>query len=185
MKNILITLLLCMAITAYTQEEDIVKTDVQNGVPVAPAPVALTFGYASYDTLLIACPGYEAAKAEIDTLRARYDAEAQAIEDEFNEKYEEFLAGMNTFPQSILEKRQVELQEYLERNIAFREESKRLLAEAEVAAFAPLHEKVQEALKAIGQKHDLLFIINTDTKATPFINESLGVDVTEEVIALF
>ena len=184
MKRLLLLAFAFALLTASAQdsEDGVSRTDAQRGVPAAPMLVNTSFGYASYDSLLRSMPDYAAAQAALDTLRARYDAEAKVIEAEFNEKYEEFLAGLSDFPQSILEKRQVELQEYLDRNVAFKEESRRLLAEAETQMFAPLHEKLREVLKAVGEKHGYLFIINTDAGACPFINEAAGSDVTEEVM---
>ena len=47
------------------------------------------------------------------------------MEDEFNRKYEDFLEGQRDFPQTILQKRQLELQQLMEKNIEFRTSSSR------------------------------------------------------------
>lgn len=129
-------------------------------------------------------PDYVAATTQIEELRSKYDAELKLMEDEFNTKYEEFLDGMKDFPQSILEKRQNELQDFLERNVTFKEESRRLLDNAETEALAPLHAKLTAALREVGEKHEYLFILNTDNNICPFISTDKGTDVTEEVQAI-
>ena len=45
------------------------------------------------------------------------------IRDRFNSKYEEFLDGQRSYAKSILEKRQAELRELMEKNIAFKAEA--------------------------------------------------------------
>lgn len=144
-------------------------------------PAGLRFGYISYDEALRAMPGYAAVGRQMDELRTKYDAEARRAEDEFNNKYEEFLDGMKDFPQTILQKRQSELQEMMARNIAFREESRRLLEAAEREAMAPLHSRLAEILKAIGEERGLAFIINTDGNVCPFISQALGENLGQAV----
>lgn len=163
--------------------------DTTRGTVTAPRVAAQTateklFGFASYDSLLHSMPDYVAATTQIEELRSKYDAELKLMEDEFNTKYEEFLDGMKDFPQSILEKRQNELQDFLERNVTFKDESRRLLDNAETEALAPLHAKLTAALREVGEKHEYLFILNTDNNICPFISTDKGTDVTEEVQAI-
>jgi outer membrane protein len=53
-----------------------------------------------------------------------------------------------------------------------------LLAEAEKEAFAPLHQKLSKALQAIGAQNGYAFILNTDGNACPYIDPTMGEDVT-------
>lgn len=139
----------------------------------------LRFGYFSYDVVLHTMPGYAIAKHNMDELRAKYDEETKRSEQEFNGKYEEFLDGQRSFAPSILEKRQAELRDMMEKNMAFKAESQRLLKQAEEEAYAPLKAQIKEALTRIGDEKGLAFVINTDNNSTPYINEAMGEDVTE------
>ncbi len=150
-----------------------------------PAVQPLRFGYLSYDYALKAMPGYGEARSSLEALKARYDEEMRRAEEEFNNKYEEFLDGQHDFPQSILQKRQAELQELLEKNIAFREESQRLLKAAEADIMRPLHNRLTALLRTIGEQNGYAFIINTDANACPFVNLSMADDVTLFVIDSF
>ena len=84
---------------------------------------AMKFGFLSYDEVMKAMPEYATMQKNLAELRAHYEAEQQRVEDDFNRKYEEFLDGQASFPKTILQKRQSELQEMLEKNIAFKKES--------------------------------------------------------------
>ena len=68
-------------------------------------------------------PEYVQLHVSINDLRAKYDAETTRSENDFHTKYEEFLEGQRNFAPSILKKRQAELQELLDKNIAFKKGS--------------------------------------------------------------
>ena len=127
-------------------------------------------------------PGYAAAGKRLEELKAKYDAEAGRVAEDFNAKYEEFLEGQAGFPESILRKRQSELQELLERNVAFKEESRRLLQAAERDIYAPLHRRLREAIRTVGRQNGYAFVINIDGDACPYIDTSVGDNVTLMVI---
>ena len=138
-------------------------------------------GYLSYEQALRTMPEYAIAQKTLESLTAKYDAEAMRVKNEFNQKYEEFLEGQNDFPKTILQKRQTELQELLEKNIAFKEESRRLLKAAEKDILAPLKEKLAGILSNIAKEKGLAVIVNTDGNACPFIDPQLSEDINQAV----
>lgn len=144
----------------------------------ATAQPALRFGYFSFDQVFHTMPGYTLAKHNMDDLRAKYDEETKRVETEFNAKYEEFLEGQRSYAKTILEKRQAELRELMEKNVAFKEESIRLLKQAEDEAYAPLRERVNEAARQIGKAKGFAFIINTDNNSAPYLSAEMGEDIT-------
>ena len=148
----------------------------------ALAQSELKFGYLSYNAVMQAMPEYAAMQNSMAELRQKYEAEQKRVEDDFNKKYEEFLDGQKSFPKTILQKRQSELQEMLDKNIAFKKESQRLLKQAEEDAMAPILVRLATTLDTIGKEHGYVFIVNTDEKATLWLNPSLGEDITATVI---
>ncbi len=152
---------------------------------IAFAPLAasaqtggLKYGYLSYDSVLTTMPDYAVALQNINDLKSKYDAEAKRVEDDFNKKYEEFLDGQHDFPETILRKRQNELQELMDKNIRFKEESRRLLSSAEKDILAPLHAKLAAVLAQIGMERGYAFILNTDQNACPFVHPAMGENIT-------
>lgn len=143
---------------------------------------ALKFGYLSYDAAIKAVPDYEEMQNNLATLRAQYEAEMKRVEDDFNKKYEEFLDGQAHFPKTILQKRQSELQEMLDKNTAFKRQSQALLNDAEASLRQKLQAALDAAITTVGQEGGYAFILNTDQHAAPFINPLMGEDVTQAVI---
>ena len=147
-------------------------------LPLLASAQQLRFGYFSYQEVFKSMAGYSIAMKHIDDLRKQYDAEMKRVEEEFNKKYEEFLDGQKDFAPSIREKRQAELQEMMEKNIAFKQEARRLIRQAEEEAMAPLKERLSSALNALGKEKGYAFIINTDNNTLPFVNELMGEDIS-------
>lgn len=149
------------------------------GVLSLTANAQTRFGYFSFDNVLKSMPDYVMAQRSIDELRQKYDAEMKRAEDEFNSKYEEFLDVQKDLVPAILRKRQAELQEMMQKNINFKNESQRLLKQAEADAFAPVKNKLYNALTKVGQAQGYAFILNTDGDACPYVNPEMGEDATE------
>ncbi len=163
MKKLILFLLLLATMPALAQSE-------------------LKFGYLSYNIVMQAMPEYAAMQNSMAELREKYEAEQKRVEDDFNKKYEEFLDGQKSFPKTILQKRQSELQEMLDKSVAFKKESQRLLKQAEEDAMAPVMVRLAETLDALGKERGYAFIVNIDEKVALWLNPSLGEDITATVI---
>ena len=167
MKKVTLVLVMAlMSLVSYAQ---------QDAVPV------MKYGYLSYDSVFQSMPEYATMQASMKELRDKYETEQKRVENDFNKKYEEFLDGLAGFPQTILQKRQSELQEMLDKNIAFKKESQRLLCKAECEAKAPLKERLAAVLKQVGEARGYAFILNTDGNVAPWLNAAMGEDITETV----
>lgn len=165
MKRFLLSIFVMMALTVSAQE-------VVSG---------FRFGYLSYEAALQAMPEYAIAQKKMADLRQQFQAETLRVEDEFNRKYEEFLEGQREFPKTILQKRQTELQELMERNIKFKENSQEELSKTEKSLMAPLKIRLIEQIGKIGRDRGYAFIVDTDNQALPFINPAMGDDITQLV----
>ena len=140
-----------------------------------------SIGYLSYDSVLHAMPQYIIVEQQMADLRRAYDAELKRVEDEFNQKYEAFLDGRKDYPRTILLKRQTELQQLLERNVAFKQQSVAELEQQRQQLMQPLHERVDAAIATVAREQGLSLVVNTDSRACPFIEPSVAVDLTEAV----
>ena len=174
-KNLLFLAFALFALSASAQQNPAVGAQQAT---TAAQPV-LRFGYFSFEQVFHTMPGYAIAKHNMDELRGKYDEETKRVETEFNSKYEEFLDGQRSYAKSIFEKRQAELRELMEKNIAFKAEAARLLKKAEEESYAPLKAKMNAALQQIGKENGFAFILNTDNNATPYLSAEMGVDITE------
>ena len=139
------------------------------------------FGYMSYKTVLHEMPEYTQAQQELAALKSKYEAEAARGEEEFQKKFVDFLQGQKEFPQSIMQKRQGELQTLMDNGVQFRQQSQQLIAQAETDLIAEVEKKLNRAVLEVGVEYGYAYILNTDGNACPFINPVMGVDVSNLV----
>lgn len=159
-------------------------TPAQTTTPATSQAAALHYGYLSVDSVLHSLPDYTIAKHKLSDLKAKYNAEMKRVEDEFNTKYQFFLQDQQELAPSILQKRQAELQELMDKNVAFKAKARQLLQEAEEEAMSPIRDKVNTAIRLVGEKRGLAFVLNTDNNAAPFLNPTFGEDITAAVLQM-
>lgn len=132
----------------------------------------------SYDSVMHVMPDYKAALATLADLRKQYDAEIKRTEDDFNAKYESFIEVYSGLDINIRNKRQSELQELMARGMAFKEETRRLLRNAEKDLLNPVRARIDAALTEVAQENGYDFVLNTDNNAIPYTNPEISEDIT-------
>lgn len=145
------------------------------------ATAQVKFGYIAYNEVCVQMPQYGEAQRQLAELKKKYDAEATRSETEFQRKFSEFLQGQKDFPANILVKRQAELQDVMERAVAFRQEAQQLLKDAEQSMLKDVYTKMNEAITAVALERGYIVVLNTDNNNTPFINNVVGEDATDYV----
>lgn len=145
----------------------------------AMAAAQIQFGYFSYDRILKEMPEYLKAQEDIAVLKAKYQAEAQKGEEEFQRKFVDFLQGQKDFPQAIMQKRQAELQLLMDNGVNFRIKSQELIESAEKELMQEAKGRLNNAINQVGAEYGYGYILNTDSNNCPYINPAIGVDVTE------
>lgn len=139
------------------------------------------FGYVSYMEIVKALPEYSIVDAHLDELQGKYEAEIERADREFNQKYSEFIEEQSQFPDNIRIKRHKELQELMEKSMAFKDEVNRAMREAREEMMEPLYEKVDEAVMKICVDGGYDYILNTDNRMYVAINPLSGTDITEQL----
>ena len=181
-RNIILSLLLAAPLFAGAQETTETPAAAPEAAVETPAAPQLRFGYLSYNSVFEKLPEYAEAKKQFEALKAKYEAEAKRSEEEFQKKFAEFLQGQKGFPASIMQKRQVELQELMEKSISFRRQSRSLLKKAEADMQKPVLARLNEVIGVIAAEQGLQFVINTDGNTLPFVSSAVGVDITAAVL---
>lgn len=175
-----LTLLFFMLMPVCMSAQEVVEATMTEVVEAQTVPQA-RFGYLSYSTVIRVMPEYKAAQEKLDKLQKQYETELERADREFNRKFAEFIEGQKEFPANIMIKRQKELQDLMEKSIAFKQEMKALIEKARQELEAPITEKLNAAIARIGNQHQLDYVLNTDNNACPYINEKAGVDITHLV----
>ena len=118
--------------------------------------------------------------AVMDAMSKKYQDEMQRTNEEFQKKYQEFLAQADSLPKNIAERRQKELQDMAQRQEQFQQEAYQSMQKAQQDAMAPIYQKLDEAIQAVGKAEGVVYIFDLARTPIPFVGAQ-SVDVTAKV----
>ncbi len=183
MKNLILSIIMVLPLSAYAQESIPVTTERDSAIQQAKAEPSISIAVFSFEKCWQSMPGVAKINEEMKVLHSQYAAEMKRAETDFNEKYEDFLEQQSKLAPSIRNKRQAELQRILEENLSFKAKAQETLANTEAAKFAPLKEKVQQAIEKVAKEGGYNMVLNSDNNSIPFIDNVRIVDITNAIIA--
>lgn len=153
-------------------------------------PVSLfaqKFGTVNSEEILRAMPETTAAQQQLDEATKKYEAEFQKLTDELNKLYTDFQGIQNdaNTPETIKERRMQEIQERGQKVEQFRQQATQDLQRQNEQLMAPIAQKINEAIKSVGQEGSFTFIFpgepslilyqGTDViDVTPLVKTKLG-----------
>ena len=179
MKRIIISILMALPLCAAAQNPIIENQDSVLHTQSAPC---LNIAVFSYEQCYNAMPEVAKVKEDIDALREQYVAELKRAEEDFNNKYEDFLEQQGKLANSIRNKRQAELQKIMEENLAFKAKAQETLANTEAESLAPIKAILQSAIEKVAQNGGYNMVINRDNNTVPYIDGVKVTDITEQII---
>ena len=81
------------------------------------------FAHLNSQEVVVVMPEFLKAQADLEAMAKKYQEEMQRTQDEFQKKYQEFLAQADSLPKNIAERRQKELQDMAQRQEQFQQEA--------------------------------------------------------------
>lgn len=127
-------------------------------------------------------PETKEAQATLETLSKQLKAEYEFMLSEFNKKYATYqaMAGDINVPTTIKDRRVQEIQDGDRELNQFLETSKVTLEERRQALESPIRDKIQAAIKQLGDAEGYTYIIDTSTTPVVYSGAS-AVDLTKQV----
>ena len=143
----------------------------------------LKFGHINAQEIITVMP--EFTKAQNDIQNLELTAELQRTQEEFNKKYQEFQQAIakDSLPPNIAERRQKELQDMMQRQEQFQQDAQQQMAKAQNDAMAPIYQKLDNAIKAVGAAEGVIYIFDLARTSIPYVNESQSINLTSKVKA--
>ncbi len=108
------------------------------------------FAHMNSQDVIAVMPEFTKAQADLDAMSKKYQDEMQRTNEEFQKKYQEFLAQADSLPKNIAERRQKELQDMAQRQEQFQQEAYQSMQKAQQDAMTPIYKKLDEAIQAVG-----------------------------------
>ena len=145
----------------------------------------LKFGHINAQEIITVMPEFTKAQNDIQTLEKQLTAELQRTQEEFNKTYQEFQQAIakDSLPPNIAERRQKELQDMMQRQEQFQQDAQQQMAKAQNDAMAPIYQKLDNAIKAVGAAEGVIYIFDLARTSIPYVNESQSINLTSKVKA--
>ena len=145
----------------------------------------LKFGHINAQEIITVMPEFTKAQNDIQTLEKQLTAELQRTQEEFNKKYQEFQQAIakDSLPPNIAERRQKELQDMMQRQEQFQQDAQQQMQKAQNDARAPIYQKLDNAIKAVGAAEGVVYIFDLARTSIPYVNESQSINLTNKVKA--
>ncbi|MDR1406746.1 MAG: OmpH family outer membrane protein [Tannerella sp.] len=129
-------------------------------------------------------PEVSEMERKIADLNAQYEKEFKIMQDEYTKKYSEYVAQQDSLTENIKLRRQQDLQDLEMRIQNYVPEAQQAMQKQQETLFAPIQEKLQNAIKAVGDEKGYTYILNPQAllyrsnnavDATSFVKEKLGI----------
>ena len=151
-------------------------------LPALGAMAQQKFAHLTAQAVIVEMAEYKKAVSDLEAMQKNYQDELQRTQEEFNKKYQEYVAQADSLPRNIAERRQKELQDMAQRQEQFQQEASQSLQQAQQEAMNPIIEKVQKAVEEIGKAEGYIYIFDLSSTSIPFVGAQ-SVDITDKVKA--
>lgn len=154
-------------------------------VPMCLSAQSLKFGNVNSQQIFELMPEKATAEKTLVEVSKKYEDEYKKLQDEFNKKYTDFQALAADTPQSIKDRRMQELQENQTKIQNFQQMASQDLQKQQETLLAPITEKLQKAIQAVGAENGFTYIFDLSIPAvvysgapsediTPLVKAKLG-----------
>lgn len=141
--------------------------------------LAQKFGVVNTEQIINSLPETADAQVALDAASAKYEAEFSILKQEMEKKYTELQQLPASTPEEIVKRRVQELQELDQKITSFRQTATQDLEQQENNLMAPIRNRVETALRQVGEEGGFVIIFNSEA---PAYMRSDVIDVNQLVI---
>jgi len=150
-------------------------------------PMAISaqkFGHINTQELFAMMPEVNKVRLTMDTINNQYETQLASMNEEFQRKYQDYMAQEATMAEAIKQIRQQELQEMQQRIQLFYQTAEQDIQKKQQELLAPVHEKMTKAIKAVGDREGYTYIFDSAamvhigadaTDVMPAVKNELGI----------
>lgn len=136
------------------------------------------FGYLDYRSTITDMPEYAEAENSLKKMQEDFRKENERSENDFHRQYIEYLHTQKQLSETILRKRQKELQLLYDSNIEFNRMAKEALQTERKRLMKPIEDKLKNAIRNVGRELGLDYIIDSDGGSYLYIDTLKSIDIT-------
>ncbi|MCL1937985.1 MAG: OmpH family outer membrane protein [Candidatus Azobacteroides sp.] len=133
--------------------------------------------------VITAMPEYTQMMDSLQRTQTAIESELNVLREEYEKKYNAFMAEADKLVENIKVRRMQELQDIEDRAQTFQQQSQQKMMQVQQDLLKPIQQKVKSALDAIGEENNFAYIIEVSNlvfinaksiDATPLVKKRLG-----------
>ena len=138
---------------------------------------AQKFGNINMSEVFEAMPEKAQVQKDMEALQAKYETELSKMGDEYQKKVSDYLAEQEGLEKNIAEARAQEIDQLQQRIQNFREMAAKDLQTQQQNKVAPIIEKINKAIQAVGEKEGFTYIFDLSQGNILYASPSQCIDV--------
>lgn len=138
---------------------------------------AQKFGNINMGGIFEIMPERAQIQKEMEDLQAKYETELSKMGDEYQKKVQDFMAERDNLEKNIADARAQEIDQLGQRIQNFREMAAKDLQTQQESKVAPIIDKINKAIQAVGEKEGFTYIFDLSQGNILFFSPSQCVDV--------
>ena len=148
------------------------------------AEQAQKIAYVNVGEVMMAMPEADKAEKDLVAFRENLTKELNTMQDEFNKKYQAYVAERDSLTENIRLKRESDLTDLQQRTQNYMQQADSEYKAKQEELFKPIQDKVASAIKAVGDEKGYTFIITPEVllyvnpnaeNATAAVKAKLGI----------
>lgn len=133
------------------------------------------------NSIIMQLPETKAMQTELDNLLKKYEDTHVAMQEEFQSKYETYMAEKDTLLDTIRTRREQEIQDLAKRIEDLQNVAQQDYQKKQMELLAPIQKKIHDAVSAVGTENGYTYIM--DANSVIFMNNATAIDATPKVRA--
>lgn len=138
---------------------------------------AQKFGNINMGEVFESMPERAQIQKDMEELQAKYETELSKMGDEYQKKVSDYVAEQDKLEKNIAEARAQEIDQLQQRIQNFREMAAKDLQTQQQSKVAPIIEKINKAIQAVGEKEGFTYIFDLSANNILYFSPSQCVDV--------
>jgi outer membrane protein len=134
---------------------------VFSGINQGHAQSKIKLGHIDFATLYGMMPGLDSVKVEFESYNKGVQEQFNAMQTELENKYNDYVANMETMSNIIRSTKEAEINDLKERMDAFEVSATQDLQEKEMELTAPIIEKARNAVEDVAKENGYTYIFNS------------------------
>ena len=134
--------------------------------------VNLKIGHINSQELLMAMPENDSAQVKIGKLGNEMQSQFQEMQNEYNNKYQDFAAKRATYSDAILKTKNAELQDLAQRIQDFQQTADQDMQKQRAAIYKPVIDKANKAIAEVAKENGYTYILDVAQGSVIYVDEN-------------